>query len=332
MRICVFGAGAIGGYLGVRLAASGAAEVSLVARGAHLEAIRENGLSLIEDGETVTRRLPASDDPADLGPQDVVIIALKAHSVPAVAERMKPLIGPDTAIVTAQNGVPWWYFYGEPGPYEGRRLDSVDPGGVLWDTLGPERAVGCVVYPAAELDGPGVVRHVSGNRFPLGEPDGSKSDRIRAISQAMIASGFKSPIRPRIRNDIWVKLWGNLAFNPLSALTGATLDVLATKPDLRAVSKAMMEEAKAIGETLGVSFPVEVDRRIDGAGEVGAHKTSMLQDLELGRPMEIDALVSSVQELGRLTELPTPTIDVVLALVKQRAIEAGCYAGQGGGC
>ena len=327
MRICIFGAGAIGGYLGARLAAAGEAAVSLVARGPHLSAMRDNGLTLISDDERLTMPVVATDDPAELGEQDAVIIALKAHSVPAIVDAMQPLLGPDTAVVTAQNGVPWWYFYGLAGAYENQRVSSVDPGGVIWDGIGPERAIGCVVYPAAEIEAPGVIRHVSGNRFPLGEPTGEKTERVRDLAQLLIGAGLKAPIRPQIRNDIWVKLWGNLSFNPISALTGATLEQIVGDPETRSLARQMMVEAQAIGERLGVRFAVDVERRIDGAGEVGAHKTSMLQDLELGRPMEIDALVTAVQELGRITELPTPAIDHVLALVKQKARLAGCYGG-----
>ena len=325
MKICVFGAGAIGGLMGARLAIAGEAEVSLVARGPHLAAMRERGLTLIDaDGEQ-TVSVTATDDPAALGPQDYVIVALKAHSVPGIVDAMQPLLGPDTAVVTAQNGVPWWYFHRLPGPYEGRRIAAVDPGGRIWAGIGPERAIGCVVYPAAEIEAPGTIRHVSGDRFPLGEPSGEKSERVTALSRAMVAAGLKAPVRPHIRNDIWVKLWGNVSFNPISALTCATLDRIHGDDGTRAVARAMMVEAQAIGEALGVKFPIDVDRRIAGAGEVGAHKTSMLQDLELGRPMEIDALVTAVQELGQMTGLTTPTIDLVLALVRQRAEVAGCY-------
>lgn len=315
MRICIYGAGAIGGYLGAKLARSGA-DVALVARGPHLAAMRERGLTLIEEGQASTHRVRAAEDPAELGPQDYVIITLKAHSVPAVVERMQPLLARDTAVVTAVNGLPWWYFHGIEGPLAGTRLESVDPGGLQWERIGPERAIGCVVYPAAEIAEPGVVRHIEGNRFSLGEPDGSRSERVTRLAAALTAAGLRAPVRPRIRDEIWVKLWGNLSFNPISALTRATLDVLCTDPGTRAVARAMMLEAQAIAESLGVRFPIDVDRRIDGGAAVGAHRTSMLQDLEAGRPMEIEALVGSVQELGRLTGHPTPTIDVVLALVR----------------
>ena len=321
MKVCVFGAGAIGGYLAVRLANAGE-EVSVVARGPHLAAIRERGLRLRIDGAEEEARVEATDDASELGPQDYVAVTLKAHSVPGVVEAMAPLFGPDTCFVTAMNGVPYWYFHGLEG-HGDRRVEAVDPGGRVSDAIPYERALGCVVYPACEVVEPGVVEHMSGDRFTLGEPDGSKSDRAQALSKALIGAGFKAPVRPRIRDEIWIKLWGNLAFNPLSALTHQTLDVLATRPDLRAVARAMMVEGQAVAEALGVRFSIDVDRRIEGAAEVGAHRTSMLQDLERGRPMEIDALVAAVSELGRAAEVPTPTLDTILALVTARAEAAG---------
>ena len=324
MKICIFGAGAIGGYMGAKLAAAGA-DVSLVARGPHLAAMRENGLTLIEEDARTTVPVTVSDDPSDLGPQDYVIVTLKAHSVPPVVPVMQPLIGPDSTVVSGVNGVPWWYFHRIGGPLEGTRLETVDPGNAQWDGFGPDRVLGCVVYPAAEVSEPGVVRHIEGNRFSLGEPDGSKSERALALSKALAAAGLRAPVRPRLRDEIWVKLWGNLSFNPISALTHATLDVLCTDPGTRAVARAMMIEAQEIAEKLGVKFPIDVDRRIDGGAAVGAHRTSMLQDLDAGRPMEIDALLGSVQELGVVTETPTPTIDTVLALVKLRARVDGLY-------
>lgn len=324
MKICIFGAGAIGGYMGAKLAQAGA-DVSLIARGPHLAAMQANGLTLIEDGVRTTHKVNASGTPADLGPQDYVIVTLKAHSVPPLVPEMQPLIGDTTTIVSGVNGVPWWYFHGIGGPLDGTRLASVDPGDAQWNGFGPDRVLGCVVYPAAEVSAPGVIHHIEGNRFSLGEPDGSRSDRAVALSQALTAAGLKAPVRPRIRDEIWVKLWGNLSFNPISALTHATLDVLCTDPGTRAVARSMMIEAQQIAETLGVKFPIDVDRRIDGGAAVGAHRTSMLQDLDAGRPMEIDALVAAVAELGRLTETPTPTIDTVLALVRLRARSAGLY-------
>lgn len=324
MRVCVYGAGAIGGLLGARLARAGV-EVGLVARGPHLAAIQAHGLTLRSAGESLTVRPKATAEPAELGPQDYVIVALKAHQVPGVVPAMQPLLGPDTAVVMAVNGVPWWYFHGLAGPWEGRRIPSVDPGDAQWRGIGPERVIGCVVYPAAEVPEPGVIELVEGDRFSLGEPSGARTPRLEALSQALIEAGFKAPIRAKIRDEIWVKLWGNLSFNPISALTHATLDVLCTDPGTRALARAMMVEAQAIAERLGVRFPIGVDKRLDGGAAVGAHKTSMLQDLERGRPMEIDALVTAVAEMGRLVEIPTPAIDAVLALVRLRARMAGCY-------
>lgn len=324
MRICIYGAGATGGYLGVQLALAGE-DVTLIARGPHLEAMQEGGVRLLIGGEELVAHPRSTDDPSAVGPQDYVIVTLKAHSLPGIVETVQPLLGPDTAVVTAVNGVPWWYFYRLEGPWRDHRLASVDPGGRLWERIGPERAVGCVVYPATEVIEPGVIRHVDGDRFSLGEPSGEKTDRVARLSAALQGAGFKAPIRSRIRNDIWVKLWGNLSFNPISVLTHATLDTIATDPGTRSVVKAMMLEAQAIGERLGVRFGMDVDRRIAGAAAVGAHKTSMLQDLERGRPLELDALLTAVQEMGRLVEAETPTIDTVLALTQQRGREAGCY-------
>ena len=254
-------------------------------------------------------------------------MTLKAHSAAAVVPTgWQPLLGPDTTSRDgAVNGVPWWYFHKLGGPYDGTRLETVDPGNAQWDGFGPDRVLGCVVYPAAEVSEPGTVRHIEGNRFSLGEPDGTRSDRAVALSKALTAAGLKAPVRPKLRDEIWVKLWGNLSFNPISALTHATLDVICTEPGTRGVARAMMVEAQEIAEKLGVKFPIDVDRRIDGGAAVGAHRTSMLQDLDAGRPMEIDALVASVAELGRLVEVPTPTIDTVLALVRQQARTAGLY-------
>ncbi len=324
MRICIYGAGAIGGFLGACLARAGY-QVSLVARGPHMQAIRANGLTLRMAGESLTQAITCTDDPAELGPQDYVIVTLKAHSVPAVVDQLPSLFHGETAVVMAVNGVPWWYFYDLDGPYRDHQLESVDPGGRQWAVIEPRRAIGCVVYPACEVVEPGVVEHIEGDRFSIGEPTGEKSERVAALAEALRKAGLKAPIRPRIRDEILVKLWGNLSFNPISALTGATLEQICGDPATRALARAMMLEAQAIGELLGVRFPVDVDRRIAGAAAVGAHKTSMLQDLERGRGMEIDALVGAVAELGRLTEVPTPTIDTVLALVQQRGQIAGCY-------
>ena len=323
MRFCIYGAGAIGGYLGVQLALAGE-QVTLIGRGPHLAAMKAHGAKLLIDGEERVAHPFCTDAPTEAGEQDYLIVAVKAHAAPGIVAAMQPLLGPDTAVVSAVNGLPWWYFYGLDGPWKDRRIESVDPGGVQWDGIGPERVIGCVVYPAAEVAAPGVIRHIEGNRFTLGEPSGLKTERVDALSKALIKAGMRAPIRG-IRDEIWLKLWGNLSFNPISALTLATLDVVATDPGTRAVCKAMMLEAQAIAEKLGVRFPVDVEKRLDGGAAVGAHRTSMLQDLESGRPMEIDALVTAVHELGCLVGVPTPTIDVVLALVQQRARVAGTY-------
>jgi len=322
MKVCIYGAGAIGGYLGVQLARAGA-DVSLVARGAHLAAMKENGVRLLIGDEERVARVRATDDPSELGPQDYVFIALKAHSVPSVVDRMRPLLGNDTSVVTAVNGVPYWYFYKHGGALEGRTLESIDPGGKQWDVLRPERAIGCIVYPATEVVAPGVIQHVYGDKFPIGEPSGERTPRVERLSALMTQAGLRAPVQENIRDELWLKLWGNLCFNPISALTHATLDVIAADPDTRAVARAMMIEAQTVANALGVSFRVDVERRINGAGAVGAHKTSMLQDLERDRPMEIDPLVTVIQEMARLLELPTPTLDVVLAMVRQRAAMAG---------
>jgi 2-dehydropantoate 2-reductase len=324
MKICIYGAGAIGGYLGVELARAGA-DVSLVARGAHLAAMRSSGLKLLINDEERVVTPRCTDTPSELGVQDVVVICLKAHSVTGVLEQMQPLLGPRTRIVTAVNGIPYWYFYKHGGAYENSVLESIDPGGRQWRELGAERAIGCIVYPATELIAPGVIKHVYGNQFPLGEPSGEATSDVKALAALFTAAGMKAPVQERIRDEIWLKLWGNVCFNPISALTHATLDTICTDPATRALSRAIMQEAKTIAETFGVNFRVDIDRRIEGARKVGAHKTSMLQDLERNRPMEIDPLVTVVQEMGRMTGIPTPALDSVLALVTQRAKTAGLY-------
>ena len=324
MRICVFGAGAIGGLLGARLAAGGC-EVTMIARGGNLAVLQERGLTLRSGADELTVRPRVTADPAEAGPQDAVILTVKAPALAGLAPALQPLLGPDTTIVTAMNGLLWWYFHKLPGPHRDRRLASVDPDGTLWRLLPPERVVGCVVYPAAEVVAPGIIAHQYGNRFMLGEPDGSASPRVTALSKAMTAAGFKAPVRPRIRDDIWLKLWGNLSFNPVSALTLGTLEQMATDPGVRAVIRRMMVEAQAVGEAHGVKFDVDVDTRIGWAADVGAHRTSMLQDLERGRAMEIDALLAAVVEMGDLAAIDTPLLDAVLGLVRQRARLAGCY-------
>jgi len=324
MKIGIFGAGAIGGLLGFKLAQAGAA-VTFLARGKNLEAMRANGLTLQSGGKSETMAVRATADAAEAGPQDYVIASVKAHGLPAAAPQIAQMLGTDGAVVTAINGIPYWYFHGLDTPIAARTLESVDPGGVVSRLLPPARAIGCVVYPAAEVIEPGVIAHTYGDKFTLGEPDGSKSARVEQLSKLLQQAGFKAPVRPRIRDEMWVKLWGNLAFNPLSALTSSTLDRLAGEPDLRAVARAMMVEAQGLAEALGVKFAIDVEKRIEGAREVGAHKTSMLQDLERGRPMEIDALLGSVVELGDIQGHAMPMCRAILALVRERARQAGCY-------
>ncbi len=322
MKICVYGAGAIGGLLGARLARAGE-DVTLIARGPHLAAMRGKGLKVTGIGGDFTVSPRATDNAAEAGVQDFVIVAVKAQAVPAIVDKMKPLLGPQTAVVMAVNGVPWWYFHGIDGPLRDRRLSSVDPDGRQWSMIGPQRAIGCVVYPAAEITAPGELRHVEGERFSIGEPDGSKSERIVALSKALIGAGFKSPVKTDIRSEIWVKLWGNVAFNPISALTGATLKRICEDAGTRACAKAIMLEAQAVAAKLGITMPIDVEKRIDGAAGIGEHKTSMLQDFERGRPIELDAIVGAVAELGRIVEVPTPMIDAIYALTRQKAAVAG---------
>ncbi len=325
MRICVFGAGAIGGYLAVELALSGQ-EVCAVARGAHLRAIQENGLKLVIDGREKIARVAAAEDAAVFGVQDVVICALKAHQAFESAAAFAPLLGPDTVVVPAMNGIPWWYFYRSGGEFEGHHLESVDPGGRQWRTIGPQRVIGCVVEPACEVTAPGVIVHHNLKRFILGEPDGSRSARVVQFAKVLTEAGFDAPVRDDIRWNIWLKLWGNVCLNPISALTGATLDRIIGDPALRSLCKTMMFEAKTVNEALGVHIPSDMaERRLTVAGTLVGHKMSMLQDLERSRLLEIDALVTAVHELGRLTRVPTPMIDAVLALIRSRGREAGLY-------
>jgi 2-dehydropantoate 2-reductase len=303
--------------VGARLALAGE-QVTFLVRGANLLAIRNKGIKLIEhDGsEQVATNVAATDDYAEAGPQDVVILALKAHQVAAVADQLPLLFGPDTCVVTMQNGIPYWYFHQHGGHLEGRTVHSVDPDGSLAVRIPPSRVIGCVVYPASELVAPGVVRHVEGERFPLGELDGSTTPRVQAISECFTRAGFKAPVLDNIRSEIWLKLWGNLTFNPISALCHATLEGICQYPVARSLAADMMKEAEAVANKLGVTFRVTLDKRIAGAEKVGRHKTSMLMDVEAGRGPEIDALVGSVVELGRFTDTATPHIDAVYALVK----------------
>ena len=325
MTVAVVGAGAIGGYMAVRLAEAGH-EVSVVARGPHLEAIRANGLTLIEAREeetgsgavetrTVASNLAATDRIRDLDTHDIVLLALKAHQIAAVVDDLPAILGPETCLVTLQNGIPWWYFQKLDGPYAGRVVESVDPGGVLFNRIDPDRIIGCIAYPAAAVAEPGVIRHIEGNRFPLGELDGSESERSAGVADLFTAAGFKSRVLTDIRSEIWLKLWGNLTFNPISALTHATLVDICQFPATRTLAAAMMTEAQEIGERLGATFRVPMDRRIAGAEGVGKHKTSMLQDVEVGKPLEIDGMLGAVIELAEMTGVEVPTLRALYACV-----------------
>ncbi len=317
MRICVIGAGAIGGLLGAKLVRAGN-HVTLIDQGAHLAAIKRNGLKLIwEDGdEYVARPALATDDLSAAGPQDIIVLALKAHYLEQIAPDIDGLLGPDTMIVTVQNGIPWWYFHRIGGPLDGTRLETVDPGGVLEKNIDSGRIIGCVVYPAASIPEPGIIQHVEGDRLPVGELDGQLTPRVQRLHDTLVEAGFRSRILDDIRSEIWLKAWGNLSFNPISALTHATLAEICQAPETRHLAAEMMREAQEIGEKLGATFRHTIEKRIAGAEGVGAHKTSMLQDVEFGRSLEIEALIGSVLELGRLTDTPTPSIAAVYACTK----------------
>jgi 2-dehydropantoate 2-reductase len=317
LKIAIIGVGAIGGYVGTRLALAGE-DVTFIARGANLAALRSRGIRLVNaDGsEQSVEHVKATDDYGAAGPQDLVILTMKAHQVEAVALDVPKLFGSDTVVVPMQNGIPYWYFHRHAGALAGTQVHSVDPSGLIGKHIPCERVIGCVVYPAAELVSPGVIKHVEGNRFPVGEPDGTSSARVKRVSECFIRGGLQSPVLSDIRAEIWLKLWGNLTFNPISALSRATLADICQYPQSRAVAAAMMSEAQTVANKLGITFRVSIDKRIAGAERVGHHKTSMLQDVESARTLEIDALLGSVVELARLTETPTPHIDTVYALTK----------------
>ena len=315
MKGCVVGAGAIGGYMAVRIAQAGH-DVSVIARGPHLAAIRAHGLKLIEaDQELVATDLTATDNIRELGPQDVVLLALKAHQIEAVVEDLSVLLEPKTVLVTLQNGIPWWYFQKLDSPYAGRVVKTVDPTGVLFNKIDPDRLIGSIAYPAATIAEPGVIQHVEGNRFPVGELDGSESDRVNQVSTLFTEAGFKARVLTDIRSEIWLKLWGNLTFNPISALTHATLVDICQFPLTRALAEAMMTEAQTIGERLGAGFRVPMERRIAVAESVGKHKTSMLQHVEDGKPLEIDGMLGVVVELAEITEVDGPSLRALYACV-----------------
>jgi 2-dehydropantoate 2-reductase len=315
VRVCIVGAGAIGGLLGVRFAVAGH-QVSVLARGDSLTAIRTNGLTLVEaDGSVTIATVEAVDDLGALGPQDVVVMALKAHQITAIADRLDAVYHDGTVVVPVQNGVPWWFFQKFPGSFEGRRLESLDPDGSIERHIPTDRIIGCIAYPAAERDKPGVVRLVEGDRFPVGELDSARSERVNAIAQAFSAAGFTSRVLTDIRSHLWVKAWGNLALNPISALTGGTLVEICQWPSTRELAAQMMREAQEIAEKLGLRLRISVEQRIEGAEKVGAHKTSMLQDVEARRPLEIAPLIGAFVELGQLTHTPMPATETVYSLV-----------------
>jgi len=317
MKICIVGAGATGGYLGVKLINAGL-DVSLVARGAHLEAMKKRGLTIIENEKEITCSPKCTDSMEKLGKMDFIFITLKAYSIPGVVEEIAKMFDENTSVITAYNGIPWWYFFNTGGQFNNYRIKCIDPNNTQWNLITPERIIGCVVYPATEIIRPGVIKHMEGNRFSLGEPSGVQSERISRISKALISAGLKAPIRNNIRQEIWTKLIGNLAFNPLSVITGETLDVLLSKKENKDIAYAAMKEASLIMDKLQIPLNISIDQRIDGAAKVGSHKTSMLQDYERGKELELDSLVVAVKEIGDLLSIKTPFINKILYEVKER--------------
>ena len=315
MKVCIVGAGAIGGYMAVRIANAGH-NVSVIARGPHLAAIKDRGMKLIEENdEFVAENLTATEFVGELGPMDVVLLALKAHQIVPIVNDMSVLLGPNTVIVTLQNGIPWWYFQNFSGDYANRVVETVDPGGLLFNSIDPDRLIGCIAYPATTISKPGVIQHIEGNRFPVGELSGMKTERVQMVSDLFAESGFKSRIIDDIRSEIWLKLWGNLTFNPISALTHSTLVDICQFPLTRQLVAIMMTEAQTVGERLGAHFRIPMEKRIAGAESVGKHKTSMLQDVEAGKPIEIESMLGAVIELAEVTGVQTPTLRAIYACV-----------------
>ena len=317
MKICIVGAGAIGSYLGVKLIKAGL-DVSLVARGAHLKAMKKTGLTIIENEKETVCFPKCSETMEELGKMDFIFITLKAYSITGMAKEIAKLFDENTSVITAYNGIPWWYFFNTGGQFNNYRIKCIDPDNTQWNLMTPERIIGCVVYPATEIIRPGVIKHVEGNRFSLGEPSGVQSERISRISKALISAGLKAPIHNNIRQEIWTKLIGDLAFNPLSVITGETLDVLLSKKENKDIAYAAMKEASLIMDKLQIPLNISIDQRIDGAAKVGSHKTSMLQDYERGKELELDALVVAVKEIGGLLSIKTPIIDKILYEVKEK--------------
>jgi len=317
MKICIVGAGATGGYLGFKLINAGF-DVSLVARGTHLKAMKHSGLTVIENDKEISCFPKCSESMSDLGKMDYIFITLKAYSIPGLVNEISTMFKENTAVITAYNGIPWWYFFNIEGPFKNYRIKCIDPNNIQWNTITPERIIGCVVYPATEIIEPGVIKHIEGNRFSLGEPEGMQTERILKISKALVKAGIKAPIRSNLREEIWIKLIGNLAFNPLSVITGKTLDILASENEYRTIAYDAMEEASLIINQLGIKLKISIDQRIEGAAKVGAHKTSMLQDYEKGKELELDSLVVSIKEIGNLLGIKTPTIDKILYEVEKK--------------
>ena len=326
INICIFGAGAIGGYLGCCLSKAGA-NVSLIARGAHKEAIETNGLTLISNESSENFNLKVTDNPNDLNTQDYIILAVKAHAISNIVTSLQPLLNNKTTVLSAVNGLPWWYFYkaNSQTKLENSYIESVDPNGLIWDTIDPKRALGCVVYPACEIEKPGVIKHIKGNRFSLGEPDGVNSERLKILSNLLIAGGLKAPQKKRIRDEIWIKLWGNCSFNPLSAITGASLDVIGNDQGSRMLITQLMEECQNVGQALGIKFNVSIEDRINGATLIIGHKPSTRQDIEMKRPLEIDPIMSAIIEIGQKLNIPTPMLKNINAILKLKADYLGLY-------
>lgn len=326
VNICVYGAGAIGGYIGCCLSNAGA-NVSLIARGPHKEAINKNGVTLISNGKSENFNLKVTENPKDLDTQDYIILGVKAHAIQNIATSLKPLMNDKTAILSAVNGLPWWYFYkaNSGTNLDNNHIETVDPKGLIWDTIDPKRALGCVVYPACEIASPGVIRHIEGNRISLGEPDGINSERLKILSSLMIAGGLKAPQKKHIRDEIWIKLWGNCSFNPISAITGASLDLIGNDPGSRRLVRELMQECQNVGEALGIKFRVSIEDRINGAASIVGHKPSTRQDIEMKRPLEIDPIMSAIIEIGVKLNIPTPMLKNINSILKLKAEYLNLY-------
>lgn len=326
VNICVYGAGAIGGYIGCCLSNAGA-NVSLVARGPHKEAINKNGITLISNGKSENFNLKVTENSKDLDTQDYIILGVKAHAIQNIATSLKPLMNDKTVVLSAVNGLPWWYFYkaNSGTNLDNNHIETVDPKGLIWDTIDPKRALGCVVYPACEIASPGVIRHIEGNRISLGEPDGINSERLKILSSLMIAGGLKAPQKKHIRDEIWIKLWGNCSFNPISAITGASLDLIGNDPGSRRLVRELMQECQNVGEALGIKFRVSIEDRINGAASIVGHKPSTRQDIEMKRPLEIDPIMSAIIEIGVKLNIPTPMLKNINSILKLKAEYLNLY-------